>query len=136
MTVLKKWVITERALKTEVAAHGPTRSDLWKLSKQIALGHLVHEQPQMEAGNISVSLVFSFPLVVRLISQCWIFCSFPFFFLLFFILHYSVETQMTKREIMAWKFLLLLRSDNLMLAFCTANKVLKIKKKKKKFKIK
>lgn len=34
---------------------------------------------------------------------------------------------MTKREITAWKFLLLFKSDNFMLVFCPANKVLKIK---------
>jgi len=57
--VLKTGVIADRALETEVVAtRGPASSDQENDSRQMALYHLVHEQPQMEAGNISVSIFF------------------------------------------------------------------------------
>lgn len=62
MTVLKKQVTVERGSMGDwshiIATHGPVSSDLWELHEQIALDYLVHEQPQMEAGNISVSIFF------------------------------------------------------------------------------
>lgn len=62
MTVLKKQVIAEKASMGDwshiTAPHGPASSDLWELHEQIALDRLVHQQPQMEAGNISVYIFF------------------------------------------------------------------------------